>query len=298
MTVAEGFVQRVWTFGGTVPGPVIRVKVGDTIRVHLKNPPENQLSHSIDFHASQVAWNDEMRSIAPGEELLYEWTADYAGVWMYHCGTAPTLHHIANGMYGMVIVEPREGLSPVDNEFALVQSEWYLGPQKEPTDLAKASAAAPAPDFVVFNGVANQYADGPIEVGTGETDPDLRPQRRSERRQLVPHRRHDLRHRDQGGGPPDEGQPRVMGLAGAGPRARARRHRRVHHRGGRPVPDRDPRVQLRWPRCARHRPGRGRRPDELGSLARRSGGGSRPPDLPPLAYRATKSLADGSAASR
>jgi nitrite reductase (NO-forming) len=170
MTVAEGFVQKVWTFGGTVPGPVIRVKVGDTIRVHLKNPPENQLSHSIDFHSSQVAWNDEMRSIAPGEELLYEWTADYAGVWMYHCGTAPTLHHIANGMYGMVIVEPSEGLPPVDNEFALVQSEWYLGPQKEPTDLAKASAAAPAPDFVVFNGVANQYADGPIEVGTGETN--------------------------------------------------------------------------------------------------------------------------------
>jgi nitrite reductase (NO-forming) len=170
MTVAEGFVQKVWTFGGTVPGPVIRVKVGDTIRVHLKNPPENQLSHSIDFHASQVAWNDEMRSIAPGEELVYEWTADYAGVWMYHCGTAPTLHHIANGMYGMVIVEPAEGLPPVDNEFALVQSEWYLGPQKEPTDLTKASAAAAAPDLVVFNGVANQYADGPIEVGTGETN--------------------------------------------------------------------------------------------------------------------------------
>ena len=170
MTVAEGFVQKVWTFGGTVPGPVIRVKVGDTIRVHLKNPPENQLSHSIDFHASQVAWNDEMRSIAPGEELVYEWTADYAGVWMYHCGTAPTLHHIANGMYGMVIVEPKEGLAPVDNEFALVQSEWYLGPQKQPSDLTKASAAAPAPDFVVFNGVANQYKDGPIVVGTGETN--------------------------------------------------------------------------------------------------------------------------------
>ncbi len=170
MTVAEGFVQNVWTFGGSVPGPVIRVKVGDTIRVHLKNPVENQLSHSIDFHASQVAWNDEMRSIAPGEELVYEWTADYAGVWMYHCGTAPTLHHIANGMYGMVIVEPAGGLPRVDNEFALVQSEWYLGPQGQPSDLTKASAAAPAPDFVVFNGVANQYRDQPIEVGTGETN--------------------------------------------------------------------------------------------------------------------------------
>jgi nitrite reductase (NO-forming) len=170
MTVAPGFVQRVWTFGGTVPGPVIRVKVGDTIRVHLKNPATNQLPHSIDFHASQVAWNDEMTSIDPGEEKLYEWTADYAGVWMYHCGTSPALHHIANGMYGMVIVEPAEGLPAVDNEFALVQSEWYLGPQGDITDLEKAAAAAPAPDFVVFNGVANQYVDAPLVVGTGETN--------------------------------------------------------------------------------------------------------------------------------
>jgi nitrite reductase (NO-forming) len=169
MTVAEGFVQKVWTFGGTVPGPVIRVKVGDTIRVHLKNPAENQLPHSIDFHASQVAWNDEMTSINPGEEKLYEWTADYAGVWMYHCGTSPALHHIANGMYGMVIVEPAEGLPPVDNEIALVQSEWYLGEQGQPADLTKAMEAAPAPDFVLFNGVANQYVDAPIQVGTGES---------------------------------------------------------------------------------------------------------------------------------
>jgi nitrite reductase (NO-forming) len=168
MTIAPGFAQAVWTFGGAVPGPVIRVKVGDTIRVHLQNPAENKLSHSIDFHASQVAWNDEMRSIAPGEELLYEWTAEYAGVWMYHCGTAPALHHIANGMYGMVIVEPREGLPPVDHEFAIVQSEWYLGPQGQPTDLGKAMAAAPAPDLVLFNGVANQYKDHPIEVATGK----------------------------------------------------------------------------------------------------------------------------------
>ncbi len=167
MTVAPGFVQKVWTFGGTVPGPVIRVKVGDTIRVHLKNPAENQMAHSIDFHSSQVAWNDEMRSIAPGEELVYEWTADYAGVWMYHCGTSPALHHIANGMFGMVIVEPREGLPPVDQEFAIVQSEWYLGPQGEVVDLTKAMAAAPAPDYVVFNGVANQYQDAPLDMATG-----------------------------------------------------------------------------------------------------------------------------------
>lgn len=169
MTVAKGFVQHVWTFNGSVPGPVIRVHVGDTVRVHLKNPASNKLPHSIDFHASQVAWNDEMTSINPGEEKLYEWRADYAGVWMYHCGTAPALHHIANGMYGMVIVEPKGGLPKVDHEFALVQSEWYLGPQGEPVSLTKASAAAPAPDYVVFNGVANQYKDNPLKVGTGKT---------------------------------------------------------------------------------------------------------------------------------
>jgi nitrite reductase (NO-forming) len=167
-TIAPGFVQKVWTFGGDVPGPVIRVKVGDTIRVHLKNPKENQLAHSVDFHASQVAWNDEMTSINPGEEKLYEWRADYAGVWMYHCGTNPALHHIANGMYGMVIVEPAAGLPKVDKEFAIVQSEWYLGPQGKETDLAKAMAAAPAPDLVLFNGIANQYKDHPLMVGTGE----------------------------------------------------------------------------------------------------------------------------------
>jgi nitrite reductase (NO-forming) len=167
MTVAEGYQVMAWTFGGTVPGPVIRVKVGDTVRIHLVNPATSLLSHSVDFHASQVAWNDEMRSIAPGEELVYEWHADYAGVWMYHCGTAPALHHIANGMFGMVIVEPADGLPPVDAEFALVQSEWYVDGQGTPASLPKASAAAPAPDFVVFNGVANQYRDHPLEVATG-----------------------------------------------------------------------------------------------------------------------------------
>lgn len=169
MTVAPGFEQLVWTFGDEVPGPVLRVKVGDLVRITLVNPEENLLPHSIDFHASMVAWNDEMRSINPGEELVYEFEAKYAGVYMYHCGTAPALHHIANGMYGMIIVEPAEGLPEVDHEFAFVQSEWYLGPQGQITDIGKASAGAPSPDFVVFNGVANQYADHPIEVGVGET---------------------------------------------------------------------------------------------------------------------------------
>ncbi len=85
------------------------------------------MSHSIDFHASQTAMDHQMVEIKPGETFTYEFTADYAGVWMYHCGTQPTLLHIANGMYGMLIVEPKSGFEPVDKELAFVQSEWYLG---------------------------------------------------------------------------------------------------------------------------------------------------------------------------
>jgi nitrite reductase (NO-forming) len=164
ITVAKGFVVRAWTFGGTVPGPTIRVHLGDTVRVHLTN--HGTMTHSIDFHASQTAMNHQMVEIQPGHSFTYTFTADYAGVWMYHCGTAPALHHIANGMFGMVIVEPKGGLPKVDQELAFVQSEWYLGEQKQPVDYAKANAAAPAPDFVVFNGIANQYKDNPIQVTT------------------------------------------------------------------------------------------------------------------------------------
>ncbi|HUH06195.1 MAG TPA: multicopper oxidase domain-containing protein [Egibacteraceae bacterium] len=168
MQVAEGVWQEVWTFNGQAPGPTLRVKVGDTVNLTLRNPDEAKLGHSIDFHASQVAWNDEMRTIAPGEELTYSFTATHAGLFMYHCGTAPALHHIGNGMYGAIIVEPEGGLPDVDHEFVFVQGEYYTGPQGQPGDLGKMSAGAADPDYVVWNGVTNQYADHPIEVGVGE----------------------------------------------------------------------------------------------------------------------------------
>jgi len=173
MTVAPGFVQTVFAYGltpeaATVPGPTLRVKVGDTLRVTFKNPATNVMPHSLDFHASMVAWNDEMRDINPGEELVYEFTATYAGVYMYHCGTAGALSHIMNGMYGMVIVEPEGGLAPVDREFFLVQSEWYLGPQGELGNYDKATAGAPDPEFVTFNGIAAQYKDNPVQVEVGQ----------------------------------------------------------------------------------------------------------------------------------
>ncbi|MGB4499126.1 MAG: multicopper oxidase domain-containing protein [Methylococcaceae bacterium] len=167
VVVAKNVNQTLWTFNGKVPGPVIRVKLGDKVRVRFINPPTNQLPHSVDFHSSQVAWNDEMTSINPGEEKMYEWTADYAGVWMYHCGSNPALHHIASGMYGMVIVEPKGGLPKVDHEFALVQSEFHINHTND-FGANMSHAMNDKPDYVVFNGVAFQYKDHPIKVGTGK----------------------------------------------------------------------------------------------------------------------------------
>lgn len=163
MEVAPGVTQQLWTFEDQVPGPVLRGKVGDKFIVTIVN--QTQMDHSIDFHASKVAWNDEMRDIGPGESLVYEFTADYAGAWMYHCGTAPTLHHIGNGMYGAVIIDPPE-LAPVDHEYFMIQSEFYLGPDGQPGDLEKMQNF----DFdaVVFNGYFNQYQFAPLEVGVDD----------------------------------------------------------------------------------------------------------------------------------
>ena len=187
MTVAAGYEQLVWTFGDEVPGPVLRVKVGDVVRITLKHPETNLMPHSIDFHSSMVAWNDEMRSINPGQELVYEFEAKYAGVYMYHCGTSPALMHIANGMFGMIIVEPAEGLPEVDHEFALVQSEWYLGQQGATIDLEKAGAAAPgtarpeqSPKFAAGNSLVSaqprRTASRTASRRTASTSPNAAPQ--------------------------------------------------------------------------------------------------------------------------
>lgn len=160
--VAPGVTQLMWTFNDLVPGPTLRGKVGDTFRVTLTN--KGEMGHSIDFHASMVAWSDEMRTILPGESLVYEFTADFAGAWMYHCGTAPALHHIGNGMYGAIVIDPPE-LAPVEEEFFMVQSELYLGPEAQPGDLTK--MIAEDWDAVVFNGYHSQYKFAPIHVEAG-----------------------------------------------------------------------------------------------------------------------------------
>lgn len=170
--VAPGVTQQAWTFTegdgddtGTprMGGPVLRGKVGDLFTVTLVN--DGEVDHSIDFHASRVAWDDEMRSIGPGESLVYQFRAEHAGAWMYHCGTAPALHHIGNGMYGAIIIDPPD-LAPVDREFVMVQSELYLGEQGGPGDLDK--MVNEEWDAVVFNGYHNQYKHSPIRVEADE----------------------------------------------------------------------------------------------------------------------------------
>ena len=212
ITVADGFVVKTWTFGGQVPGPTLRVHLGDTVNVHLTN--KSSMSHSIDFHASQTAMNHQMVEIKPGATFTYTFTADYAGVWMYHCGTAPALHHIANGMFGMVIVEPKGGLPKVDEEVALVQSEWYLGAQKAAGRLREGQRRSAGPRLRRL-----QRRRQPVQ---GQPDPGhdqgscacLRARCGAEHRQLVPRRRHDLRHGHQGGHPAREGQRRRVGESG------------------------------------------------------------------------------------
>lgn len=161
--VAPGIQQTRWSFGGTSPGPVLRGRIGDTFEITLVN--DGSIGHSIDFHAGALAPNEPMRTIAPGERLVYTFTATRAGIWMYHCSTMPMSMHIANGMYGAVVIDPPD-LAPVDREYLLVQGELYLGAQGDTADADK--IAAVAPDLVAFNGYADQYRYRPLAARAGE----------------------------------------------------------------------------------------------------------------------------------
>jgi len=162
--IAPGKVVTLWTFGDRVPGPVLRVRVGDTVKVTIRNL--TKMPHSIDFHAARVAPSRAFRDVPPGESFTFDFRATSPGVFMYHCGTAPVVHHIANGMYGMIIVEPEGGLPPVDRELAFVQSDFYTGAPGAPA--ADAKLMANEPDVVAFNGYAAQYKENPIIVRRGE----------------------------------------------------------------------------------------------------------------------------------
>ena len=161
--VGAGVTQKRMTYNGAVPGPVLRGQVGDRFEITLVN--DGTMSHSIDFHAGVLAPDKPMRSISPGQSLQYNFTATRSGIWLYHCSTAPMSVHLAAGMHGAVIIDP-PGLSQVDHEFVLIQSEIYLGPEGGSTDEAK--VAAKTPDLMAFNGMAFQYKYRPLQVTAGQ----------------------------------------------------------------------------------------------------------------------------------
>jgi nitrite reductase (NO-forming) len=178
--IADGVKITAWTFGGSVPGPTIRVRQGQTIHFTLANrsnetakltPP---MPHSMDFHAARVNPVDKYRSIAPGQTLEYEFTPDYAGVFMYHCGTPMILQHVGMGMYGTLIVEPKAGYpTKVDREYVIVQSEFYPNMKAKPDlngglpiDL-KALTSGSASVFT-FNGRAFRHEKEPLKAKPGE----------------------------------------------------------------------------------------------------------------------------------
>ncbi len=168
LTIDSGVTYDGWTFGGTAPGPVIRVTQGDTVAFTLVN--RAPMPHSMDFHAAELAPSRYYVNIMPRDSIQYRFVAHVAGAFMYHCGTAPVAMHIANGMYGAIIVDPAVPLAPAQ-EFVLVQSEFYT--QGTPGTAAPLTLdwwklLGLAPDYVVFNGRAAEYAKHPIQVRVGE----------------------------------------------------------------------------------------------------------------------------------
>ena len=163
MQVGAGVTQRRLTFNGQVPGPVLRGKVGDTFEITLVN--DGTMSHSLDFHAGITPPDKAMRSINPGESLVYTFKAQHSGIWLYHCSTSPMSLHLAAGMHGAVIIDP-PGLPAVDREYAIVASEVYLGPEGGEPNTDK--IAAKTPDLMTFNGVAFQYHQQPLKAKVGE----------------------------------------------------------------------------------------------------------------------------------
>ena len=172
--LADGVQYTFWTFGGTVPGPFVRVRVGDLVQVRLKNAEGSQHPHSIDLHAvTGPGGGAAVTQLGPGQEGAFEFKALNPGLYVYHCATPSVPAHIANGMYGLILVEPAKGLSRVDREYYVMQGEFYtqgktLAPGLQPLDAAKLTAERP--EYVVFNGrMGALMGDGAIRARVGET---------------------------------------------------------------------------------------------------------------------------------
>ena len=154
--LADGVEYTFWTFGGSVPGPFIRVREGDRVEFHLSNHPDSKMPHNIDLHAvTGPGGGAEASFTAPGHTSVFSFRTLNPGLYVYHCATAPVGMHIANGMYGLILVEPREGLPRVDREYYVMQGEFYtLGANGDPglQSFSMEKAIREEPEYVVFNG--------------------------------------------------------------------------------------------------------------------------------------------------
>jgi nitrite reductase (NO-forming) len=165
--IAPGVKYAAWAWAGGAPGPVIHVRQGQLVDVTLTN--DGAIPHSVDFHAARIAPNKAFGDVLPGKSVSYSFRATDAGVFMYHCGTAPVLMHIANGMYGAIVVEP-DDLPKADENYVLVGSEWYLDSDGlgTPAQFSMAKAHARMPDWMTFNGYAGQYVKHPLTANPGD----------------------------------------------------------------------------------------------------------------------------------
>ncbi len=167
--VAPGIKYAAWAWAGGAPGPVIHVRQGQLVKVTLTN--RGAIPHSIDFHAARIAPDKAFTDVPPGKSVSYTFRANDPGVFMYHCGTKPVLAHIANGMYGAIVVEPKPGVLPqADRNYVLVASEWYLSSDGlgSPAQYNVDKAHARQPDWMTFNGYAGQYVTHPLTADPGD----------------------------------------------------------------------------------------------------------------------------------
>lgn len=172
--LADGVEYTFWTFGGRVPGKFIRVREGDMLEFHLSNRPDSRMPHNIDIHAVSGPGGGAAASlVAPGQTVTFEFRALKPGLYVYHCGTAPVGMHIANGMYGLFLVEPAGGLPRVEREYYLMQGEFYTDGEFGQPGLRQFSmqeAMAETPDYVVFNGAVGALTDErALKARVGET---------------------------------------------------------------------------------------------------------------------------------
>jgi nitrite reductase (NO-forming) len=172
--ISEGVKYTFWTFGGTVPGSFIRVRQGDTVEFHLNNHPDSKMPHNIDLHGVTGPGGGAASSFtAPGHESQFTFKALNEGLYVYHCATAPVGMHVANGMYGLILIEPPEGLKPVDHEYYVMQGDFYtVGKYREKghQDFDMQKAIDERATYVLFNGSEGALiGDNALTAKTGET---------------------------------------------------------------------------------------------------------------------------------